>query len=650
MGINYIENIVKKYNEEQFKQIISLLSHKELIQIIKNNPKYFEKELELRGYRLETLIIKKIQNVYFKRIYKEKDMILAKYLYKLISDFKNNTNKQISKQLNIDELNLNKVDLYQIGCCLLDTKFKNNMEIYFIINNRKIAQKDKYALLMITKFLGTNRIRDTKLKIHTCNLEIENLKKATEKYKETLKLKDIKIQEYNNKIRKLKQNLLKMEEENKQKIVEFQDRINRLDNLHEERHNSIQKENNALENEKKELIKKQEQKDSIIKNLNSLLNDEYNKNFQEVKKKFIKENDVLVKENINLKRINLELEDEKKKMESIIRNLKYEESLILEEKEEIKENINILKKEAGNTVNSIGNIIKCLDIKPISSEQKIYKYRVLSEITNSQGIIEDRDEFIDALKINLTICGIDEKCSYDLAEYIFAMLSSNMNLLFIGSKSREITNAISYLICEESAEFLNIPIGYKNSRELIDMVRSADSDFVLIENSINYIEENVYLALIKQNIQKNIIFSIDNLDDLVTLSANIFNYVGVVDLDRFAMFENYDTLLSGLTSSKIFKMNLDCKEKKKNLRKLKKMDLPIKISNIAKVNYSELLTISDYLNSKSSIYKMMIFGILVLCESNKIIVEFNQFIKSLNLENDQLELLQKYIEEVEKYE
>ncbi|NFO14271.1 hypothetical protein FDB34_08690 [Clostridium botulinum] len=117
MGINYIENIVKKYNEEQFKQIISLLSHKELIQIIKNNPKYFEKELELRGYRLETLIIKKIQNVYFKRIYKEKDMILAKYLYKLISDFKNNTNKQISKQLNIDELNLNKVDLYQIGCC-----------------------------------------------------------------------------------------------------------------------------------------------------------------------------------------------------------------------------------------------------------------------------------------------------------------------------------------------------------------------------------------------------------------------------------------------------------------------------------------------------------------------------------------------------
>ncbi|NFO15367.1 hypothetical protein FDB34_14385 [Clostridium botulinum] len=540
--------------------------------------------------------------------------------------------------------------MYQIGCCFLDTKFKYNMEIYFIINNRKIAQKDKYALLMITKFLGTNRIRDTKLKIHTCNLEIENLKKATEKYKETLKLKDIKIQEYNNKIRKLKQNLLKMEEENKQKLVEFQDRINRLDNLHEERHNSIQKENNALENEKEELIKKQEQKDSIIKNLNSLLNDEYNKNFQEVKKKFIKENDVLVKENINLKRINLELEDEKKKMESIIRNLKYEESLILEEKEEIKENINILKKEAGNTVNSIGNIIKCLDIKPISSEQKIYKYRVLSEITNSQGIIEDRDEFIDALKINLTICGIDEKCSYDLAEYIFAMLSSNMNLLFIGSKSREITNAISYLICEESAEFLNIPIGYKNSRELIDMVRSADSDFVLIENSINYIEENVYLALIKQNIQKNIIFSIDNLDDLVTLSANIFNYVGVVDLDRFAMFENYDTLLSGLTSSKIFKMNLDCKEKKKNLRKLKKMDLPIKISNIAKVNYSELLTISDYLNSKSSIYKMMIFGILVLCESNKIIVEFNQFIKSLNLENDQLELLQKYIEEVEKYE
>lgn len=80
------------------------------------------------------------------------------------------------------------------------------------------------------------------------------------------------------------------------------------------------------------------------------------------------------------------------------------------------------------------------------------------------------------------------------------------------------------------------------------------------------------------------------------------------------------------------------------------MDLPIKFSNIAKVNYAEIITISDFFDTKSSIYKMMLFGIMVLCESNETIVEFNQFIKSVNLENDQLELLQVYIEEVEKYE
>lgn len=318
-----------------------------------------------------------------------------------------------------------------------------------------------------------------------------------------------------------------------------------------------------IEKQNIELIKKQEEKDSIIKNLNSLLKDEYNKNSQEFKKKFIKENDVLVKGNTDLKRINLDLQNKKKEMEDVIQNLKCEKSLILEEKQEIKESMNILKKEAENTVDSISNIIKYLDIKPSNSEQKIYKYRELSEITKSQGMIEDRDEFVHALKFNLTICGIEENCSYDLAEYIFAILSSNSKLLFVGSKSRKVTNALSYLINEKPAEIINIPIGYKNSEELINVIENTESDFILIENSINYIEENVYLALVKQNIHKNIIFSIDSLDDVAALSANIFNYVGVVELDRFAMFENNDTLLSGVTNSEVFKLDVNYKEKKK---------------------------------------------------------------------------------------
>ena len=650
MSINYIENIIQKYNEEQFKQIISILGHKDLIQIIKNNPKSFEKEPELRGYRIDTLAMKKIQNIYIKRIFKEQDIVLAQYIYNLISDMKNTTNKKISSELEIDQLKLNTVNIYDIAYCLLDTQFKNNIELYYIINNRKVAQKDKYALLKLCEFLQTNKIREYKFKLDNYNNTIENYKKDIEKNKNILNLKEHQIEECNNEIKRLKQSLSKVQKENENKIEEFQDRINRLDNLHEERYSAIQNEKNVIEKQNIELIKKQEEKDSIIKNLNSLLKDEYNKNSQEFKKKFIKENDVLVKGNTDLKRINLDLQNKKKEMEDIIENLKCEKSLILEEKQEIKENINILKKEAGNTVDSISNIIKYLDIKPSNSEQKIYKYRELSEITESQGMIEDRDEFVHALKINLTICGIEENCSYDLAEYIFAILISNSKLLFVGSKSRKVTNALSYLINEKPAEIINIPIGYKNWRELINLIENADSDFILIENSINNIEENIYLALIKQNINKNIIFSIDSLDDVGALSTNILNYVGVVELDRFATFENNEILLSGLTDSEILELDLNYKEKKKNLRNLKKMDLPIRLSNITKVNYAEIITISDFFNVKSSIYKMMLFGIMVLCESNKTIVEFNQFIKSLNLENDKLEILQKYIQEVEKYE
>ena len=74
--LNEINRITTKYTEEEFKEVLKIFPTNKLIEVIKRNPKEFINEI--KGFRVEKLPIKIIQEIYFKRIYKENNMLWQK--------------------------------------------------------------------------------------------------------------------------------------------------------------------------------------------------------------------------------------------------------------------------------------------------------------------------------------------------------------------------------------------------------------------------------------------------------------------------------------------------------------------------------------------------------------------------------------------
>src|SRR5690606_31544226 len=91
--------------------------------------------------------------------------------------------------------------------------------------------------------------------------------------------------------------------------------------------------------------------------------------------------------------------------------------------------------------------IQTIGYKSESSLNQSRLHIVPSEaIKIDQEVTTDKSFFIDDLADNLQISGISNEYSNDLAQYIFASISSKMSLLLVGCNTRKIANALSNII------------------------------------------------------------------------------------------------------------------------------------------------------------------------------------------------------------
>lgn len=386
-----------------------------------------------------------------------------------------------------------------------------------------------------------------------------------------------------------------------------------------------------------------------------------------VKKSWFKEKDSIrdkLEQELNKK------ESELQELTKIIDEKKYVDESLEKKKRDLSEHVERLVKKENVITEQIKN--KLIDFednlidyianraflnstdKSTADLKKMYEDEniLLSEgnLFEFSGEIEHIDnpgDFIGDLSENLQTIGISSEYSYDLAQSVFAAICMRMGIMAVGCYAREFANIISALIGAQRSSVLTLPVGFSNLSELVCKIVNSESKVILIENALDNLTETLCISVIKQCQDKILIFSMEDRDNVITLSKSVWNYLFLVDLDFMLEYPKEGDLLLSKITQDVFecsdiKMSLTS-EFKKILSLTSVLKLPkstaIKLSQIGCIiknindsrwiNTIVLLEILNLSKTTEKIDELMSLGEDILTEKQKALV--SSFIKERGL-------------------
>jgi hypothetical protein len=661
-----VQAYIEKYSKEEFQFILSLLPHSKLLEPIKKNNKEFR--MDIKGFsRLDKLPIEKLQDIYYTRVYKKKDEVIAKDVDRLVHQYLQEIDKTICVALGsfkvfdtkIKENDMNYFE--KLVTLLLETKQEKNVPLYFKMKDYELSKEQREYLSNDIKYKIEAKKAEAKIKNELNEIHEKKIRDLEEGYStlitdkehqikrleqqlvnekkyfefEMSNQKDIinalgekysqqisKENKYKDKIKSLKESLENLKKESADKDKQIKELTSDLNKEYDEFHkltNENESLKGALENIKKEYMNK----DNQIKKLTDLLDKKYDEFHKIVREKWVENNKELTQQN--------------EKIKASIESLKSDRDKILKETEalnalkgDLEEKISFVEGSAGKFLSNIKEVFSVLGIEKSNEKSSGSNlYRISSQVLEAEvEDIENVEYFIDDLSTNLNICGINNEYTFDLAQYIYATFANKMSLLLVGYNTRKVANAISYITAGIEADIISLPLGYNDYIELIGMVKDSQSKIILIENAVDTVSENVYMPLIKENQDKLLIFSMESSENISLIPKSVFNYMVMVDLDLLLGFESNDEMLKGLTNIREFDTSIDASLKSSNLRTLNKLESVIKLSNSHKLKIAEIMSIIQCLKSENSLYDVLLFYISLLCKSSSKLDELTEFIDS----------------------
>lgn len=663
--LGLIEKKFAKYNEEEFGCIIDSIDNKQLITFIKKNNKQFSQDT--RGWRIDKLDKNKLKEIYYKSIYKKNDLLLAKYLNKLIEFNLSKTQKILmSEGYDLEDLKTNLANygqkkLDKLIELLLDTSFKENILIYFKVIDIELNKDISIDIEEKVKIKKAVKQELLKLEDTIFIKYNEKIRLIEKQHSEEIKSKEKTIRELNIKVEDIKVELSEIITQKDQKISKLiKEKLYSEKKLKleiDKSNSKISELNKKIENyitDKYSILDLYDKKEEEINRLLNLLENKYNSFAKFAKEKWNEENQ-------NLQTQTNELENNINTL--MIKKTEIEEEIdfLTKEKEKIEQSIITLEEESETFINNITYIINRIGRNEVtqttvSSEvSKEYDNNIYhtpsKKVQDKFDQIDDILDFINELADNLECVGVGKDYAYDFAKYTCATIKNNMGLLAIGYNTRLVADAISYTVNNSTADKIVIPPGYFNIKELIDKVNRLESKVVLIENSIDNISDSVYMPLIKENKDKILIFSMESSENVNILPKGIFNYLMVVDLD--SILEN--TFIDELYPFRIADDLLEDLEIKK-VRKFKlsnDLNNLVDLGNIAKLKMLEVINIINIIdnneNSDLGIYNMILFSLGMICKSQERLDKLEEFINQQNLDNNKLKNLEIFIEMEEDY-
>ncbi|WP_163468180.1 hypothetical protein [Fusobacterium sp. IOR10] len=473
----------EKIAVENLKDILEIIGKNKLEKIIQGNKKDIKNEPLINGFRLGHMDLNLIIDIFYSQIKLKNQNLLKEIIKEIIQSIFIETEKEI---LNLEKNKNFEDNFYKI---IIESPFVENISLYLKFSDEKYDKN-------IEKNYKEYR---QKLKEKELYLNLE------EKRKE-VKLKDKKIKE--------------IEKEHKSKIAKLEKDIKTLnDSLEKNKENleflkikniELESDNKKIKEENKSLNKKvlKTQINVDIKNL------EEKKSNLEKTLKFLKDQEIEVKQEIEILK-----KDEDKLIEDLELKENKKDDLLRKERElkiennRLKESIDTLNLEMGNFLDKFNSVFKnntknkkddSLDEVLVYQVEDNYNIKLSDEelsdeIRNKKNLIED---FMYDFSDNLENVGL----KYDnvwLARYIYSILSSEEIPLFVGYSAVDISNALSNTVCSKNADIINIPMGFNNSKELINIVENCESEVVVINNILKIKYAKIFNLL-------NIIFKNEN--------------------------------------------------------------------------------------------------------------------------------------------
>ncbi|MCK8519268.1 coiled-coil domain-containing protein [Methanoculleus sp. 7T] len=149
--------------------------------------------------------------------------------------------------------------------------------------------------------------------------------------------------------------------------------------------------------------------------------------------------------------------------------------------------------------------------------------------------ITDLKDLIYDLKENLQNIGVDQEYAEILAEFIAGAYLTRTPLLLAGCNVSLMAKAISVTLCSQTPEIISVPTGYTDYSSLINTVKTASGNVVLLQNVIGSIDEYCYAHLAKdmadKNPEKYILYSLDFAETMRILPPSLLGYVAFMNSD-----------------------------------------------------------------------------------------------------------------------
>ncbi len=567
-------NFKEDFTKEEVETLLSILPKDFLIDHISKNAKAFKEEVG--GFRPSHLPMDKLLNAFYTKLVKQETIPTISFISAILTK----TIELINKEASVEEKDISKIvkdkekTLDNFLEKLLDSYFKNHIDLYFKLLLVTLTEEDKVY------------IQNRKITL----LELVEFKK------ELKKESDRKIKEAIGEVEINNQKLLKQK---KEEITILQSGLKNLEIDFEENNNILSiklKRVDELSLEVEELNELVRDKNQKILKLENLLNDKSKKLEESIEKKWKEENQE--KELTFLKRIE-ELKEDERTISKRVDILKKEKNVLdLDlskysfKKNEMESDISFLENKSGLFLEKFNKLFsnKTSENQSFSDNYFIYPSEINNCIENELEEITEVDNFIEDLSYNFEVSGIQRDYSADLAEYIFSTFSNKMNPFLIGYNTNSIAHAFSYLVCGEKAEIINLNPGFSNSSHLIDIINKSNSKVILIENILNSVSENVYLSLLKMNLNKFIFFSLESSETISLLPEFLKNYFLFINIDNIATVPTANDYYFAMINESIFKGNNDIEKTMKYYNKIKKTKI---LNNIGNIKCSEIFSILD---------------------------------------------------------
>jgi len=191
--------------------------------------------------------------------------------------------------------------------------------------------------------------------------------------------------------------------------------------------------------------------------------------------------------------------------------------------------------------------------------------RCLNSVKIVEGQPSKPNSFItvvDELKDNLSCAGFGSNNMSNYAKLIVGSYFSHMPLLCIDSFSNKMAEIIALSLTGNRVTALSLPTGFNDYAALLSTIKKIETEYIVIENAVGFVEEYCYLHLRTDVPNKHFIFTLMFEESLKILPIGLYSYFVVIKCDTLLSEPTYDEqIIPGIVDVSLYQDNNETKKR-----------------------------------------------------------------------------------------